>query len=51
MIGLSRSHSNRASHKKWKPNLQHIKAKTAKGPRMIWVCSRCLRSSRVVKAL
>lgn len=51
MIGLNRSHSNRASQKKWKPNLQHIKAKTDKGPRMIWVCSRCIRSGRAVKVL
>jgi large subunit ribosomal protein L28 len=51
LIGLSRSHSNRATRKKWKPNLQHIKARTDKGPRKIWVCTRCLRSGRAVKIL
>ncbi len=51
LFGLSRSHSNRASQKKWNPNLQRIKAKTLKGQKMIWACTRCLRSGRVVKAL
>lgn len=51
IFGHDRSHSNKATPKKWKPNLQHVKARTAHGVQMIWVCTRCLRSGKVVKAL
>lgn len=50
-FGQSRSHSHKASKKKWKPNLQRTKAKTPSGVKHIWVCTRCLRSGKVVKAL
>jgi len=48
-FGQSVSHSHKASKKKWKPNLQHVKAKTDSGVRRIWVCTRCLRSGKVTK--
>jgi len=48
-FGHSVSHSHKASKKKWKPNLQHVKAKTDSGNRQIWVCTRCLRSGKVTK--
>lgn len=48
-FGHSVSHSHKASKKKWKPNLQHVKAKTDAGSRQIWVCTRCLRSGKVTK--
>ncbi len=51
VFGQARSHSNKATPKKWKPNLQHVKAKTPTGVKMIWACTRCLRSGRVVKVL
>ena len=51
VFGHGRSHSNKATPKKWKPNLQHVKAKTPTGVKMIWACTRCLRSGRVVKVL
>jgi large subunit ribosomal protein L28 len=44
------SHSHKASPKKWKPNLQQVRAQTAGGARKIWVCTRCLRSGKVAKA-
>jgi large subunit ribosomal protein L28 len=50
VFGHSVSHSHKASPKKWKPNLQRVKAQTPKGIRQIWVCSRCLRSGKVAKA-
>jgi len=51
LFGVTLSHSHKASGKKWKPNLQKIKAQTNKGVRRIWVCTRCLRSGKVVKVL
>jgi large subunit ribosomal protein L28 len=50
-FGHSVSHSHKASKKKWKPNLQHVKAQTQAGPKKIWVCTRCLRSGKVTKTL
>ncbi|MDI6845316.1 MAG: 50S ribosomal protein L28 [Candidatus Saccharicenans sp.] len=51
IFGLSRSHSNRASRKKWSVNLQRVRARTESGVRRIWVCTRCLRSGKVQKAV
>ena len=51
VFGHSVSHSHKASPKKWSPNLQHVKAKTDSGNRQIWVCTRCLRSGKVQKAV
>jgi large subunit ribosomal protein L28 len=50
-FGQSVSHSHKASKKKRKPNLQHVKAQTQSGPKKIWVCTRCLRSGKVAKVL
>ncbi len=49
-FGNTISHSHKSASRTWKPNLQHVKAKTDKGVRQIWVCTRCLRSGRVTKA-
>jgi len=51
IFGHDRSHSNKATPKKWKPNLQHVKAQTKNGVKKIWVCTRCLRTGKVVKVL
>jgi large subunit ribosomal protein L28 len=50
-FGHTVSHSHKSAPKKWKPNLQHVKAKTPQGVKQIWVCTRCLRSGRVSKAI
>jgi len=51
LFGQTLSHSHKASKKKWKPNLQRVKAQTDKGVQHIWVCARCLRSGKVIKAV
>ncbi|OGD20875.1 MAG: 50S ribosomal protein L28 [Candidatus Aminicenantes bacterium RBG_13_64_14] len=51
IFGHNVSHSHKSSPKKWKPNLQHVRAQTPQGGvRQVWVCTRCLRSGKVVKA-
>jgi large subunit ribosomal protein L28 len=50
-FGHSISHSHKASPKKWKPNLQKVKAKTPSGIKRIWVCTRCIRSGKVDKVV
>ncbi|MDD8020273.1 MAG: 50S ribosomal protein L28 [Acidobacteriota bacterium] len=51
LFGHNVSHSHKASPKKWDANLQQVRAVTDKGVRKIWVCTRCLRSGRVHKAV
>lgn len=51
IFGHSVSHSHKVSPKKWKPNLQQVKAQTKTGARKIWVCTRCLRTGKVTKAV
>jgi large subunit ribosomal protein L28 len=51
LFGQTLSHSHKASEKKWKPNLQQVRAHTDKGIRRIWVCTRCLRSGKINKVL
>jgi len=51
VFGHSVSHSHKAAPKKGQPNLQHVKAQTPEGVKRIWVCTRCLRSGKVKKAL
>jgi large subunit ribosomal protein L28 len=51
VFGHGISHSHKASPKKWKPNLQRVKAQTSSGIKQIWVCTRCLRSGKVQKTI
>ncbi|MBP6059434.1 MAG: 50S ribosomal protein L28 [Candidatus Saccharicenans sp.] len=50
-FGHSISHSHKASPKKWSANLQSVRVMTEKGTKQMWVCTRCLRSGRVKKAV
>ena len=50
LSGNSVSHANNATKRKWNPNLQRVRAVVEGLPRMINVCTRCLRSGKVSKA-
>jgi large subunit ribosomal protein L28 len=50
-FGHNVSHSHKASPKKWSVNLQEVRVATDKGTKKMWVCTRCLRSGRVKKAV
>lgn len=45
------SHSNRKSSRTWAPNLQRVRAVVDGTVRRIRVCTRCLRSGRVQRAV
>ncbi|MBO2519435.1 MULTISPECIES: 50S ribosomal protein L28 [Limnochorda] len=45
------SHSNRKTRRKWYPNLQRMRILVDGQPRRQYVCTRCLRSGRVLRAL
>ncbi|MDI3299188.1 MAG: 50S ribosomal protein L28 [Bacillota bacterium] len=50
-FGHTVSHSNRKSNRLWRPNLQTVRVEREDGRRRIRVCTRCLRSGRVARAV
>lgn len=50
-VGHNRSHSNRATKRRFDPNLQRVRILVDGRPRNAYVCARCLKSGRVVKAV
>ena len=50
-FGIKVSHSHRRSNRTWKPNIKRVKALVDGTSRRINVCTRCLRSGLVVRAV
>ena len=50
MWGNRVSHAHNLTHRVWNPNLQRVRALVDGRVRNIDVCTRCLRSHKVVKA-
>ncbi|MBQ3084727.1 MAG: 50S ribosomal protein L28 [Clostridia bacterium] len=50
-FGIKVSHSHRRSNKAFKPNVKRIKAVVDGTPKRVYVCSRCLRSGKVQRAV
>jgi large subunit ribosomal protein L28 len=50
-FGNNVSHANNKTSKTWYPNLQKVKAVRNGTVSTIKVCTRCIRSGRVTKAL
>ncbi|MBO4898006.1 MAG: 50S ribosomal protein L28 [Clostridia bacterium] len=50
-FGIQVSHSHRRSNKMWKPNIRKVKAIVNGTPKTVHVCSRCLRSNLVQRAI
>ncbi len=51
MSGNTVSHANNHNRRTWKPNLRRVRAKVSGGSKRVLVCSRCLRSGKVERAL
>ena len=51
MTGNNVSHANNRSKRVFRPNLQRVKIATDHGPKKLHVCTRCLRSGKVKKAV
>ncbi len=49
--GMKVSHSHIRTKRKWKPNLQRVKVVVGGTPQRINVCTRCLRSGKVQRAI
>ncbi|MFZ5596229.1 MAG: 50S ribosomal protein L28 [Bacillota bacterium] len=50
-VGMQVSHSHIRSKRTWSPNLQRVRALVDGTPRKVLVCTRCLRSGKVKRAL
>lgn len=50
VVGRQLSHAHNVSPRRFEPNLQTVKAIINGGVKRIRVCTRCLRSQKVVKA-
>jgi large subunit ribosomal protein L28 len=50
VFGRNVSHAHNVTSRTWEPNLQTVRALVDGGVRRIAVCTRCLRSGKVVKA-
>lgn len=51
MYGNKVSHSERKSSKKWAPNVQKVRISINGASKRVNVCTRCLRSGNVTRAL
>jgi large subunit ribosomal protein L28 len=49
-FGNNRSHSMRATKRRFDPNLQKVRAVVDGAPRRIYACTRCLKAGKVTKA-
>ena len=50
-FGIKVSHSHRRSNRTWKPNVKKVKAIVNGTPCRVNVCTRCLRSGKVTRAI
>ncbi|MDD4170170.1 MAG: 50S ribosomal protein L28 [Desulfotomaculaceae bacterium] len=50
-VGMRMSHSHIRTKRTWAPNLQRVKAIVNGTPTRILVCTRCLRSGKVHRAV
>ncbi len=50
VFGRNVSHAHNVTSRQFKPNIQRVRAVINGGVKRIRVCTRCLRSNKVVKA-
>ena len=50
-FGIKVSHSHRRSNRTWKPNVRKVRAIVNGSPKSVNVCTRCLRSGKVQRAV
>jgi large subunit ribosomal protein L28 len=50
-FGNSRSHSMVATRRRFNPNLQKVRIDVGGTPRRQYVCTRCLKADKVLKAV
>jgi large subunit ribosomal protein L28 len=51
MTGHNISHSHKLTNRRWLPNLQKVKVKVGDGYKKMRVCTSCIRSEKIEKAV
>lgn len=51
VVGNNVSHANNKTKRVFRPNLQRMRVQTEHGTKRLYVCSRCLRSGKIKKAV
>lgn len=51
VAGVQYSHAHNQSKRTWLPNIRTVKAVVSGTPKTIHVCTRCLRSGKVQRAI
>ncbi|WP_273846679.1 50S ribosomal protein L28 [Rubrobacter calidifluminis] len=49
--GNARSHSLKATRRRWNPNLQKVRIRDGAGTKRVWVCTSCLKAFKVDKVI
>ncbi len=49
--GNNVSHSNKKTRRTWAPNTQRVRVVVGGAPKRMSVCTRCLRSGKVARAI
>lgn len=50
-ISINRSQVSRRANRKWKPNVKKIKINENGTIKSIYVCTRCMRSNKITRAI
>jgi len=50
-FGIAMSHSHRRTNRPFKPNVRRVKAMVNGSPCHVYVCTRCLRSNKIERAI
>ena len=50
-VGNNVSHAHNLTKRRWMPNIRKLRILDKGAPKNAYVCTRCLRSGKVIKAL
>lgn len=50
-VGHNVSHAHNVTKKRWMPNLKKMRIQAGSSTRLAYVCTKCWRAGKVVKAL
>ena len=50
-FGMSLSHSQRRTKRRWNPNIQRVRAIVSGSTKRVNACTGCIKSGKVVKAV
>jgi large subunit ribosomal protein L28 len=50
-FGMSVSHSHRRTKRRWNPNIQRVRAIVGGGTKRVNVCTSCIKSGKIRKAV